>query len=385
MLTKILSCLLTLLVNCQIVLAQQGFPKEQWVPASPIFIVPEQLSVSNCKGTVTVEAGWVFRDGGYRVIQPQVLSRNGQTISLDAQVERTTGVITLSIVPFKKSFDIGPLEPGTYTLDFKSWGSILKQIEFTIYGPQPSVDEIDDRCFFVAKHYTDFLGREADNNGLGFWTNEIASCGMDAACIEEKRINVSAAFLFSIEFKSVGYYVYRTYRTAFGRAPTFVEFIPDAAVVGRNLVVGSVDPWQTILHGNKSSYAASVFNRPEFQARYGGLTSAQYVDKLFATQGVTPSASDRAELINSLDHCTIQFGCPQRWNVLRTIVEHPQFDRKIFNEAFVTLEYFGYLRRDPDPEGFQFWLNKLNQFNGNFVKAEMVKAFLRSDEYRRRF
>jgi hypothetical protein len=49
------------------------------------------------------------------------------------------------------------------------------------------------------------------------------------------------------------------------------------------------------------------------------------------------------------------------------------------------MQYFGYLRRDPDAEGFNFWLNKLNQFGGNHERAEMVKAFLSSSEYRERF
>jgi hypothetical protein len=49
------------------------------------------------------------------------------------------------------------------------------------------------------------------------------------------------------------------------------------------------------------------------------------------------------------------------------------------------MEYFGYLRRDPDESGYQFWLNKLNQFGGNFEQAEMVKAFITSGEYRQRF
>jgi hypothetical protein len=78
-------------------------------------------------------------------------------------------------------------------------------------------------------------------------------------------------------------------------------------------------------------------------------------------------------------------GCPTRVSVLRRIVENAAFDRKVFNEAFVTMEYFGYLRRDPDANGLQFWLAKLNQFNGNYVEAEMVKAFINSDEYRKRF
>jgi hypothetical protein len=55
------------------------------------------------------------------------------------------------------------------------------------------------------------------------------------------------------------------------------------------------------------------------------------------------------------------------------------------------MEYFGYLRRNPnDPpdnnfNGYNFWLNKLNVFNGDFLQAEMVKAFLNSSEYRGRF
>jgi len=60
------------------------------------------------------------------------------------------------------------------------------------------------------------------------------------------------------------------------------------------------------------------------------------------------------------------------------------------NRAFVLMQYFGYLRRNPnDPSdadytGYEFWLTKLNQFNGNFINAEMVKAFISSDEYRLR-
>jgi hypothetical protein len=52
---------------------------------------------------------------------------------------------------------------------------------------------------------------------------------------------------------------------------------------------------------------------------------------------------------------------------------------------FVMMEYFGYLRRDPDEAGYQFWLDKLNLFGGNFEQAEMVKAFISSIEYRARF
>jgi len=63
------------------------------------------------------------------------------------------------------------------------------------------------------------------------------------------------------------------------------------------------------------------------------------------------------------------------------------------NRAFVLSEYIGYLRRNPNdaPEssldytGYEFWLNKLNEANGDYIKAEMVKAFISSSEYRQRF
>jgi len=358
---------------------------EAWVPANPAVVVPNQLSVFTCKDDSGVNARWVFPDGGYRVTQAPVISRSGQTISLDARVEEWTGVRTLAIVPLEKNFDLGPLAPGTYTLEFKSWGTVLKTLEFTVKETPVATQRIDDGCFFVAQHYRDFLSRELDGAGFAFWTNDLASCGTDADCLAVKRVNVSAAFFLSIEFKETAYYVYRTYKAAFGRAPTFAEFVPDAAQLGNNVVVGSNEPWALRLSGNKDLYTLQFFTRLEFQARYNGLTNAEYVDKLFATEGITPTQTERNELIDSLDNCSFTIGCPTRATVLRKIVENPAFDRKVFNEAFVMMEYFGYLRRDPDPEGFQFWLTKLNQFNGDFIKAEMVKAFIVSSEYRNRF
>ena len=70
---------------------------------------------------------------------------------------------------------------------------------------------------------------------------------------------------------------------------------------------------------------------------------------------------------------------------MRSIAENQSFVAAKFNDAFVMMEYFGYLRRDADAAGFAFWLNKLNQFGGNFEQAEMVKAFIVSGEYRARF
>ena len=358
---------------------------DEWIHARPEWVVPEKLSVFTCDGMTTAAAGWEFGSGGYRVEQPPVVSRSGQTVTLDVRADEKTGVRTLSINFFEKDFDLGIFEPGTYTLDVQSWGSPLKQIQFTVRQPQPAAPPLDNGCFFVSQHYRDFLAREPDGAGLSFWTEELASCGADAACSEVKHINVSGAFFLSIEHRNTGYYVYRIYKAAFGRAPTFAEFSPDAARVGHNVVVGSVKPWRTILEGNKGSFVQEFAARPDFVARYDGLTSAQYVDKLFETAGITPTPTERAELIKSVDNCTSNSVCNTRATLLRYVAEHPALDRKVFNEAFVHMQYFGYLRRDPDPDGLAFWLAKLDQFHGNYVAAEMVKAFLSSDEYRHRF
>lgn len=358
---------------------------EEWIHARPEWVVPEKVSVFTCDGVTTANARWIFPSGGYRVEQPPAVSRSGQAVTLDVRAEEWTGVRTLSVVSFEKNFELGVFEPGNYTLDVRSWGATLRQLQFTVRQPRPAAAQLDDGCFFVSQHYRDFLSREPDGAGLSFWTDELASCGADDACAEVRRINVSGAFFLSIEHQNTGYFVYRVYKAALGRAPTLAEFSPDAARVGANVVVGGVKPWLTILDGNKGAFALAFAARPEFVARYNGLTTAQYVDRLFQTAGVTPTQAERDELISSVDNCASTFGCPTRATLLRRVAEHPALDRKLFNEAFVHMQYFGYLRRDPDPDGLTFWLAKLNRFNGNHVAAEMVKAFLSSDEYRRRF
>jgi hypothetical protein len=77
--------------------------------------------------------------------------------------------------------------------------------------------------------------------------------------------------------------------------------------------------------------------------------------------------------------------------VLLEVAGDATFRQQEQNAAFVLMEYFGYLRRDPDASpdsdlsGYDFWLGKLNQFGGNYVDSEMIKAFITSLEYRQRF
>jgi hypothetical protein len=204
-------------------------------------------------------------------------------------------------------------------------------------------------------------------------------CGGELGCLERRRINVSAAYFLSIEFQQTGALVDRLYRASYGRRPNYSEFIPDAGTIARNVVVGRPD-WQADLAANKQAFVNAWMQRPDFIGAYGNLDSSAYVDGLISHTGVNYAPEERNALITELAS-----GALTRAEALLRIVEEDRFVQAKRNETFVMMEYFGYLRRDPDAGGYQFWLAKLNQFDGNFEQAEMVKAFINSGEYRARF
>ena len=261
-------------------------------------------------------------------------------------------------------------------------------------GGEPAANAIDDTLTFVCQHYHDFLSRDPDDGGWAFWKTQIDACGTDAACIADRRVHVSAAFFLSIEFQETGFLVHRFYQEAYGRriggtVPlTFDEYLRDTQRIGRGIVV-RVGNWEAQLEANKQAFALEFVRRPEFLAVYPrGLNAAQFVDALIANTGVTVSADVRDQLVAALASNNTDEG---RATILRLVADNADFVAAERNRAFVLAQYFGYLRRNPnDPPdgdfvGFNFWLTKLNQFNGNFVQAEMVKAFISSDEYRQRF
>ena len=261
-------------------------------------------------------------------------------------------------------------------------------------GPNP----IDSADFFVRQHYIDFLNREPDAGGLTFWTSQITSCGSDAPCIEIKRINVSAAFFLSIEFQETGYLVYRLYKAGHGAigmpVPVrYEEFISDTQQMGQGVVIGQPGAEQK-LEANKQTFALDFVLRLRFlQDHPTSDTPPAFVDELYLNAGVTPSASERTAAINEFGGAPNTVDTAARARALRRVADNSTLKQQELNKAFVLLQYFGYLRRNPfDPpeptlnyDGYNFWLNKLEQFNGNFVNAEMVKAFLVSGEYRHRF
>jgi uncharacterized delta-60 repeat protein len=272
---------------------------------------------------------------------------------------------------------------------------------------EPSGNVIDDARNFVRQHYHDFLNREPDQSGWDFWTNQITSCGTDAQCNEVRRVDVSASFFLSIEFQQSGYLVERFYKVAYGDAlgnSTFQtnhqlavpvvrlnEFLKDTQRIGQGVIV--LQPgWEQALEANKQAYALEFVQTARFTAALpASLTPTQFVTRLNQNAGGVLSANEQTMAINLFGNAGDSSSVTARAQAVRMVAEDTDLYNAEFNRAFVLAEYFGYLRRNPnDPQdtdytGYDFWLTKLNQFNGNYVNAEMVKAFLSSIEYRRRF
>lgn len=232
---------------------------------------------------------------------------------------------------------------------------------------------IDDIDFFVQQQYIDFLGRMPDSVGFANWNATLNGCPNGGFGETDNpgcdRVHVSAGFYQSDEFQGRGYWAYRFYETALGRRPLYAEFIPDMQKVG-----GAQSPTQEA--ASKIQYMNEFVTRPEFKNIYDALTNQQFVDKLEQTSGVT--ISNKASLVAALNGST-----QTRAEVLRTVIEsQPIFD-KFFNRGFVSMQYFGYLRRDPDTIGFQNWVNTLNADPANF--RHMIFGFIYSTEYRNRF
>ncbi|MGH9871610.1 MAG: DUF4214 domain-containing protein [Pyrinomonadaceae bacterium] len=277
-----------------------------------------------------------------------------------------------TVRPSRANYSFSPAE--------RSFSQLGNSTEAAFTGNLASgfVNPIATPEYFVRQHYLDFLNREPEESGFNFWSDQILSCGADAECIERRTINVSVAYFLSIEFQQTGGLVDSLYRASYGRRPMYAEFSPDAQTVGQGVIVGTQD-WASRLAANKQAFVAAWVQRPDFRAAYDGLSSSQYVDALISHTGVDFSPGERDALVTNLSNGAT------RAEVLRSIAEDERFGSAKRNEMFVMMEYFGYLRRDPDASGYAFWLHKLNEFGGNFEQAEMVKAFLVSGEYRDRF
>jgi len=253
---------------------------------------------------------------------------------------------------------------------------------------------IDDNDFFTQQQYIDFLTRMHDSSGFNFWFGSFAPCAGNAQCIQVRRVDVSSAFFLSIEFKETGLFVIRAQKAALQVNPAYALFLADQKTVGANVVVG-VGTWQQQLAANKTSYLQNVVSRPAFTQNFpAGMAAATYVGALFQNLGATPTSAETTAAITAYG----SGDTAGRASALQSVIESGSGYNAVYNQGFVLMQYFGYLRRDPDQSGYNFWLGKVNSFSNSgedmrddnqalarVQRAEMVRAFVESDEYRGRF
>ncbi len=241
---------------------------------------------------------------------------------------------------------------------------------------QPTTNPADQPNFFVRLQYLDFLNREPDAGGFAYWTNEISSCGNDQLCIHNRRIGVSAAFFIEQEFQNTGFFVYRFYKATLERRLTFIEFMRD-----RTRLQAGGD-----LATAKTSYANEFVQRTDFVVKYPlAQTGMQFVDALI----LAVRNSSGLDLGGKSSELLAEYNLggsqsERRARVVVKLIEYAEYQEVEFNPAFVLAEYFGYLRRNPDEGGYQFWLDVLNNREPNNYRG-MVCSFLTSAEYQQRF
>ncbi len=246
---------------------------------------------------------------------------------------------------------------------------------------------IDDIDFLVQEQYIDFLLRFPDQTGFQNWVNTVSGCpngGFGEFDHPEcDRVHMSAGFFQSNEFLGRGYWLLRAGYVGLNRSITdpnnartqrssltYAEFIPGLQQIG-----GSNSPAQE--DAAKGVYINAFVQRSDFQALFPNSDSnSTYVNKLEANAGVT--LSNKAQLISNLNNNT-----ETRAQVLRDVVESQEVFGKYIIPSFVDMEYKGYLRRDPDPVGYNNWIDTLTADPNNF--RHMVFGFIYSSEYRSRF
>ncbi|MGH9945241.1 MAG: DUF4214 domain-containing protein, partial [Pyrinomonadaceae bacterium] len=274
---------------------------------------------------------------------------------------------------------------GEYSLRLQNGGEVnyvSGGLALDPYTDYVESNPLENNTFFVTQQYLDFLFRQPEPEGLQSWLNVLNGCVNNTPDCD--RITVSAAFFQSPEFQLKGFFVYRFYKVALERSPAYAEIIPDMiSVTGQT--TAEVSQKRTV-------YAVSFAQRPEFNALYGGMSNQQYVDSLMGRYGLqqimTPDPQQpdtgprvtltRADLVGRLNG-----GQLSRAQALRAVVESDQVAGAEYNPAFVVMQYFGYLKRDPEAEGYNAWLNYLNANPSDF--RTMVNGFANSIEYRSRF
>lgn len=278
----------------------------------------------------------------------------------------TVPVVDDAHVEGAESFFVALASPHFAGADLGAVARIAVTIEDNDTAVSPT-NVIDSPAFFVREHYLDFLNREPDAGGYDAWLETLTKCRPSLPTCD--RVHVSAAFFRSDEFQDRGYFLYRFYAVALGRLPRYAEFVNDLRAV-----TGNLPPPQ--MEAAKTTFVDEFVGRAEFKLKFDQMSQAQFVDALLVAAGGGVTLAERNQLVGDL-----QTGAKTRARALRDVAESKTVVDKFYDESFVVMQYFGYLRRDPDPL-YVDWIRTIKATKDYRV---MVGGFINSVEYRTRF
>ncbi|MEK6337083.1 MAG: hypothetical protein AABM67_19340 [Acidobacteriota bacterium] len=285
-----------------------------------------------------------------------------------------SGIPTLngSSSQFPPNWDLYLVKAPDYEDDVRKWielhhlDSKICRLEI---GPQiedfypHSPNPIYDPRFFVSQQYRDFLDREPSGEESEVLAERIKSCQPgDKSCTPQA---ISMGLFNSTGFFEKGAFVFRLYEVGLGRMPRFEEFKSSMRELGVNQ-----DPAQG--EKAKENFVLQLAQNSEFANRYQGMTDSEFIDTLLKGAQVSSLTGLRKTLA----------GQDTRAQILSKVTQSGEVSTKLKTRAFVALQYFVYLKRDPEGDGFDRWLDELNK-TGDFL--HVASGFVNSSEYRERF
>ncbi|MDQ1559830.1 MAG: hypothetical protein QOD32_2890 [Pyrinomonadaceae bacterium] len=263
-------------------------------------------------------------------------------------------------------------------------GQTTTRVTITDNDAPNAPNPIDGNEFFVRMQYLDFLNREPDADGMAAWMRVLSNCAdvnADPTC---DRNTVSSSFFRAPEFQLKGLFAYLFYKVAFGRLPLYAEITPDMRSVSGQ-TEGEV-------YRKRAEFAEAFAGRAAFRERYDSLSDQLFVNTLLSRYHLTaitthdpaaPEAGRKLTLTSAQLFAQMSAGTLSRAQVLRAVVQSDEVAAAEYNGAFVAMQYYGYLRRTPEEDGYQAWLRVINR-DPNNVRL-MVDGFMNSPEYRLRF
>jgi Matrixin len=235
---------------------------------------------------------------------------------------------------------------------------------------------IDDSRFFINQHYKDVTGREAPADAVELLASRLADCGSRSDCLRARKLDISTGLLLQEEMLVSANFVYGLYHAGLGRRPKLSEFESDRSVINNE---GDTE-------ANRLALAVAFVERPEFERKYTRATKAEeFVDALIASINQTSGInllSDKHSLSALYDGTNMG-----RARILIRLAEQPNLIEAQYNHTLVLMHYFAYLKRDPDKNGFDSWLNVLKKqpLRDPAAARLMVCSFVNSAEYQSRF